>query len=117
ELDHRPRTFPRTKEDIAADREQPPPAIAAREVGVPRTKRTQEGVLNDVVRIGFVAREREGESIDVIDPRNRLPFERRRALQRHMLSVLHASHQLTCKVYGNDTPDARSPHSDLHLPY
>jgi hypothetical protein len=56
---------------------------------MPRAERTEEGVLNDVIRVGFVACEGEGESIDVIDPRNCLALEGDATFSKCVISDLH----------------------------
>ena len=76
ELHHRPRALARAEKHVSADREQPAATVAPRQVRVPRPERAEKGVLHDVVGIGLVARQRERETIDVVDPRNRLALER-----------------------------------------
>lgn len=54
---------------------------------MPGSKGPQEGVLHHVVRVGFVAGQREGKTIDVVDPREGLAFERHVTLARCAMSI------------------------------
>lgn len=89
QLDRRSRPLARSEEDVAANREQPTAAVAPGHVRVPRPKGPQESVLHHVVRIGLVARERECEPINVIDPREGFAFERHVALSQCIMGVWH----------------------------
>jgi hypothetical protein len=58
---------------------------------VPRPKRAQEGVLHDIVRVGFVARQRERKAIHVVNPRNGLVLKGDSALTVSIVGDLHVS--------------------------
>src|SRR5262249_9378406 len=110
QLDHGTRPLARTQKNVSANREKPAAAVASRQVRMPRPEGAEEGVLDHVVGVRFVARQGERESIDIVDPRNRFALEGDGLFQRS-LSVWHASNQLTSKVYGQDTGCARSPYA------
>ena len=56
---------------------------------MPGAERAEEGVLDDVIRVCFVAREGEGESIDVVDPRNCFSLEGDTTVSECVISDLH----------------------------
>ncbi len=91
QLDRGSRSLARPQKHVAADGEQPPAAVTPGHVRVPGSKGPQESVLYYVVRIGLVARQREGEAIDIIDPRDGFAFERRVALSQCTVCRWHVS--------------------------
>ena len=91
QLDCRAGPLARPQKHVTANGEQPSSAVAARHVRVPGSKCPQEGVLHHVVRVGLVAREREGEPIDIVDPRDGFAFESDVALSQCTMSIWHVS--------------------------
>lgn len=58
---------------------------------MPGPKCPQEGVLDDVIRIGFVAGQGQGEAIDIVDPGKSFPFKCDVTLSQCTMCVWHVS--------------------------
>ena len=67
ELHRRQIPLARTQKHVPADREQPASAVAARQIGMPGPVGPKEGVLNDVIGVALVARERQSEPSTVLE--------------------------------------------------
>jgi hypothetical protein len=75
EVDRRPLPLARAQEDVATDREEPTTAVRAGDESMPRPIGAQKGLLHHVVGIRLLARERQREAIDVVEPRERVALE------------------------------------------
>jgi len=58
---------------------------------MPGSKGAKEGILHDIVGVGFVSRQGQGESIDIIDPRNGFLFKCDAAVSVYVISDLHVN--------------------------
>ena len=75
EIDRRPLPLARAQEHVATDREEPAAAVGAGDESMPGPVGAEKGLLHHVVGVRLLAREREREAIDVVEPRERVPLE------------------------------------------
>jgi len=59
------------EEGVSTDRRQPSPAVRARLEGVPVAIGAEKRLLHEIVRVGFVASERDGDAFQRCEVRKR----------------------------------------------
>src|SRR6185312_1173713 len=110
-------SFPKTQKNISTDGEEPFAALAARLEGVPGSVCTEEGLLDYVVGVGFIAGHGERESVDVIEPGQRFNLEASRVHAMRLGCGYRSVHEgLVCSppLVGLLTPAATSSHAGVY---